>query len=300
MTFKELLETGSFSQTAFARKFGIPLRTVQNWAGGSSSPPEWAFSLLVEACKSENKKMSFESDKYAFSNVSAVDYVGYENTKSTKKKESMFSTALCIHDKMSDSYHVCYAYRLGFDDIRHFIVSDNGIVYSTDDIDSIISNSVDVLFVEKERYFTRSRKQEEVTFMENSFFYNYAELLVLHEEIEKKAESEKEGGDSVESFFEPIPEKYEAKLSEIKEKVLSMQEEKEKFKMLAEKLGLKEQADGTFTRKEIEFAYSDYDGSMICRVVDKDFSINNYLKARYKEKNSSWKAEVDLEIEKIK
>lgn len=299
MTFKELLETGGFSQTAFARKFNIPLRTVQNWAGGSSSPPEWAFNLLVEASKSENKKMSFESGGYTLSNVSAADFVKYENAKSEKKKESLFSTALCIHDRLNNSYHVCYAYRLCFDDVNHFIVSDNGIVYSTDDAINIISNSADVLFVEKERYFTR-KKQKEVTFMENSFFYDYAELLVLHEEIEKKAESEKEGGDSVESFFEPIPEKYEIKLSEIREKISSMQEEKEKFETLAEKIGLKRQEDGTFTRKEIEFAYSDYDGSMICRVVDKDFSINDYLKSRYKEKNSFWKAEINLEIEKIK
>lgn len=31
---------------AFAREYNIPLRTAQNWSGGSSAPPPWAFGLL--------------------------------------------------------------------------------------------------------------------------------------------------------------------------------------------------------------------------------------------------------------
>lgn len=37
--------------TKFARRFGIPLRTVQNWYYGTSQPPEWLVILIGEAIK---------------------------------------------------------------------------------------------------------------------------------------------------------------------------------------------------------------------------------------------------------
>lgn len=35
--------------TKFARRFGMPLRTVQNWYYGISQPPEWLVELIERA-----------------------------------------------------------------------------------------------------------------------------------------------------------------------------------------------------------------------------------------------------------
>lgn len=43
---KELLATYGLSQTELARRFGIPLRTVQNWCGGQSKPPQYVLEMI--------------------------------------------------------------------------------------------------------------------------------------------------------------------------------------------------------------------------------------------------------------
>lgn len=37
--------------TKFSRRFGIPLRTVQNWYYGERQPPEWLVVLIEQAIK---------------------------------------------------------------------------------------------------------------------------------------------------------------------------------------------------------------------------------------------------------
>lgn len=36
------------TQQAMADKFGIPKRTIENWEGGKTEPPTWAYTLLKE------------------------------------------------------------------------------------------------------------------------------------------------------------------------------------------------------------------------------------------------------------
>lgn len=48
MTIKEICETYDLSQTAMAKRFGIPLRTVQDWHGGRRTPPDYVVAMMVE------------------------------------------------------------------------------------------------------------------------------------------------------------------------------------------------------------------------------------------------------------
>ena len=51
MTIKELrLQTG-LSQSAFAKYFEIPLRTVQDWEQDKRKPPEYLVKLMAEKVK---------------------------------------------------------------------------------------------------------------------------------------------------------------------------------------------------------------------------------------------------------
>lgn len=47
-TIKELCTEYGLSQTALAKRFGIPLRTVQNWAGGQRSAPDYVVKMMDE------------------------------------------------------------------------------------------------------------------------------------------------------------------------------------------------------------------------------------------------------------
>lgn len=37
-----------FTQQHMADSFGISVRTIENWEGGKSAPPEWVAALLIE------------------------------------------------------------------------------------------------------------------------------------------------------------------------------------------------------------------------------------------------------------
>jgi len=49
MSIREMREALGLTQVAFARKYGIPTRTVINWETGVNSPSEWARALLERA-----------------------------------------------------------------------------------------------------------------------------------------------------------------------------------------------------------------------------------------------------------
>ena len=55
MDFNELLTRSGMSQTDFAKYFGIPLRTVQNWKAGVRKCPEYLIDLM--AYKLNNEKI---------------------------------------------------------------------------------------------------------------------------------------------------------------------------------------------------------------------------------------------------
>lgn len=48
MNIRELCEKYKISQSGLARRFGIPLRTVQNWCTGQRKAPEYVVSMINE------------------------------------------------------------------------------------------------------------------------------------------------------------------------------------------------------------------------------------------------------------
>lgn len=48
LPFKALLAELGLTQTALSRRYCIPLRTVQGWAGESRTPPPWLRLMLAE------------------------------------------------------------------------------------------------------------------------------------------------------------------------------------------------------------------------------------------------------------
>lgn len=48
LPFGELLRELGHSQTALSRRYCIPIRTVQDWAGGRRNPPGWVRLMLAE------------------------------------------------------------------------------------------------------------------------------------------------------------------------------------------------------------------------------------------------------------
>lgn len=52
----KLRKLTGLSQKAFGKKYGIPWRTIQNWEGEVSTPPEYVITLLERCVKEDFKK----------------------------------------------------------------------------------------------------------------------------------------------------------------------------------------------------------------------------------------------------
>ena len=48
MTIKDLCSKYDLSQTELAKRFGVPLRTVQDWYSGRRNPPDYVIGMMVE------------------------------------------------------------------------------------------------------------------------------------------------------------------------------------------------------------------------------------------------------------
>ena len=44
---RELRKLTGLSANKFGQKYGIPMRTVQNWEAGITTPPEYVYTLLA-------------------------------------------------------------------------------------------------------------------------------------------------------------------------------------------------------------------------------------------------------------
>ena len=47
MSIKDICLTYGYNQTELAHKFGIPLRTVQNWHSNVRKPPDYVIRMIV-------------------------------------------------------------------------------------------------------------------------------------------------------------------------------------------------------------------------------------------------------------
>ena len=48
MTIKDICIKYGITQTFISKRFGIPLRTVQDWHGERRTPPEYVVRMMVE------------------------------------------------------------------------------------------------------------------------------------------------------------------------------------------------------------------------------------------------------------
>ena len=56
MTIKEICERYDIGQSALARRFGIPIRTVQHWYLGARQPPSYVTDMIVELLDGKREK----------------------------------------------------------------------------------------------------------------------------------------------------------------------------------------------------------------------------------------------------
>ena len=54
-TIKTICETYGLTQAELSRRFGIPLRTVQDWHAGRRTPPDYVVNMIVKILEYENK-----------------------------------------------------------------------------------------------------------------------------------------------------------------------------------------------------------------------------------------------------
>ena len=53
LTIREILEITGMTQVALAKRFDIPLRTVQNWATGQRECPVYIRKMIIEILRLE-------------------------------------------------------------------------------------------------------------------------------------------------------------------------------------------------------------------------------------------------------
>lgn len=54
-TIKTICKGYGISQTALARRFGIPLRTVQAWHTGERTPPDYVVNMISDLLEHDSK-----------------------------------------------------------------------------------------------------------------------------------------------------------------------------------------------------------------------------------------------------
>ena len=60
---RHLRERTGLSQTGFGKKYGIPMRTIQNWENGVTEAPEYVANLLERAVKEDTRKQVMLKDR---------------------------------------------------------------------------------------------------------------------------------------------------------------------------------------------------------------------------------------------
>lgn len=53
---KAIRQASGLTQAAFAERYGIPKRTVENWEGGQRNAPEYVLNLLERVVSEDAKK----------------------------------------------------------------------------------------------------------------------------------------------------------------------------------------------------------------------------------------------------
>ena len=56
MTSVEIRALSGLGRAAFSRKYGIPIRTIEDWDAGTTHPPEWVMALLERAVREDKER----------------------------------------------------------------------------------------------------------------------------------------------------------------------------------------------------------------------------------------------------
>lgn len=58
MTIKEICEKYGLKQVELSRRFGIPLRTVEDWHAGRRNPPPYVPGMIEELLENERQQIA--------------------------------------------------------------------------------------------------------------------------------------------------------------------------------------------------------------------------------------------------
>ncbi len=47
MDIKDIRQSTGMTRAAFAKEFGIPYRTLEDWEAGKRKPPEYVYNMIV-------------------------------------------------------------------------------------------------------------------------------------------------------------------------------------------------------------------------------------------------------------
>lgn len=62
-TIKEMRQQTGLSQSQFAEKFGIPVRTIQKWEIGASKPKPYLLHMMQEMLKQDEQFASLKTSE---------------------------------------------------------------------------------------------------------------------------------------------------------------------------------------------------------------------------------------------
>lgn len=140
---KKLRETTGLSQSTFAKEYGIPVRSLQEWEQGRKNPPDYVLRLLEDAV--ENKHLLKYYIMFATIPVLKLVYQGgklIDSTKLTEKemllpirgtineyKVYQFMKSRCYEDGRVDLPKILAAANLENNDPWAWVEKTHGAVY---------------------------------------------------------------------------------------------------------------------------------------------------------------------------
>ena len=108
-TIKTLCDTYGMGQTALSRRFGIPLRTVQDWYSGRSNPPEYVVNMIAALLDYDQAhKLTVRDIREGMElNIITEEYCGdYENLK-TGDRYMIISSEPYEDDWNDENSYIC-------------------------------------------------------------------------------------------------------------------------------------------------------------------------------------------------
>lgn len=88
ISIKELRKQTGLSQTAFGNKYGIPMRTIQDWESGKHKAPNYVIEMLNKLVQSE-KLVPMAWVRYEYRDKAGTGSTAYFNSESEAIESAM-------------------------------------------------------------------------------------------------------------------------------------------------------------------------------------------------------------------